>query len=351
MIGEEIDDHKLMYHPERVSKWLKEGDCFPIYVEIGLTNRCNHNCIFCALDWTKQKPVDIEREVMLSALEDMVKGGVKSIMFSGEGEPLLHNDVPLFVQSAKKAGMDVAITTNGVFFDKDKADHCLSALSWIRFSTDAATKETYSRVHGTKVEDFDRLMQNIEYALRKKREGDLPVTIGVQTLILPTNIREINTLAERCKEMGVDNLQIKPYSHHPSSKNDLRVTGEKVKELDESLKGLSDEKFHIHFRRRTIKRIERGCDYQECYGLPFFALIDAKGNVIPCNLYYNNPKFTYGNLHEESFSEIWLGDRRRQVLGKIRKEGVEKCRRGCRLDAINRYLERLKNPTLHDNFI
>ena len=35
----------------------------------------------------------------------------------------------------------------------------------------------------------------------------------------------------------------------------------------------------------------------------------------------------------------------------LKKKGVEGCRKGCRLDAINSYLYRLKNPQAHDNFI
>ena len=44
----DVDNHKLMYHPERVSEWEEKGDCAPIYAEIGPTNTCNHRCGFCS---------------------------------------------------------------------------------------------------------------------------------------------------------------------------------------------------------------------------------------------------------------------------------------------------------------
>ena len=94
-----------------------------------------------------------------------------------------------------------------------------------------------------------------------------------------------------------------------------------------------------------------GIDYSKCYGLPFITLIDAKGNVLPCNLFYNKKEFTYGNLYEQSFNKIWDGEARQRVLEKINKKGTKDCRRGCRLDVVNRYLQRLKNPHPHDNFI
>ncbi len=46
-----MDSHKLIYHPETVSRWLKGENIYPIEMEIGLTNACNHRCIFCAVDY------------------------------------------------------------------------------------------------------------------------------------------------------------------------------------------------------------------------------------------------------------------------------------------------------------
>jgi radical SAM protein with 4Fe4S-binding SPASM domain len=92
-------------------------------------------------------------------------------------------------------------------------------------------------------------------------------------------------------------------------------------------------------------------DYKECHGLPFFTLIDAKGNVLPCNLFYGSPNLTYGNLYKNSFSEIWKSKRRKEVLKKLKEKGVAECRGACRLNPINQYLFQLKNPHPHQNFI
>lgn len=346
-----VDNHKLMFHPERVFEWKKKGDCYPVYVEIGPTNACNHKCVFCALDFLKNEADFIDTEIMLSALKDMADNGVKSIMFAGEGEPLLHKDIGLFTKMAKQYGMDISITTNGVLFSEEKLEQCLPNLSWIRFSVDSGSPENYGLVHGTNNEDFNKLITNLRKAVEFKEKNNLKTTIGVQFLVIPQNINQATKLAETLKEIGVDNLQIKPYSHHPKSNNNLVVNQEEYTQLGEQLKKFNSDKFKILFRESTAKRIIQGITYPRCYGLPFFTLIDAKGNVIPCNLFYNNPKLTYGNLYENSFSEIWQSDKRKQILNEIYQEGSANCRKGCRLDTINRYLDRIANPQLHDNFI
>ena len=137
----EVDNHKLVYHPQRVSEWLQTGDCFPLYVEIGPTNRCNHRCIFCALDYLEHTRKDIDPAVMIRTLIDIGRCGVKSVMFAGEGEPLLHKNICEFIETAKKNGMDVAMSTNGALFGEDILKKTLPHLSWVRYSLDAVPRK------------------------------------------------------------------------------------------------------------------------------------------------------------------------------------------------------------------
>jgi len=346
-----IDFSKILLHPKRVVEWLENGDCYPIYLEIGPTNACNHKCIFCALDWLKKGATYIDKDIMKDNLEEIAGLGIKSLMFAGEGEPLLHKDIGYFTHVAKKAGIDTSITTNGVLLSKRKIEEILPNLSWIRFSIDSGSPENYSLVHGTYSRDFGKLMENIKNAVDYKREHNLAVTIGTQFLVIPQNIGEATNLARRLKEIGVDNLQIKPYSHHPSSINKLDINFSEYNELEESLREFNSDFFKINFRRATAERIFQGPNYDKCYGLPFITVIDSKGDVIPCNLFYNQPEFTYGNLYKNSFQEIWEGEKRKQVIKKLNSLGTKHCRCGCRLDPTNRDLHRIKNPEPHDNFI
>lgn len=346
-----IDSHKLMYHPERVTEWKETGDCYPIYVEVGPTNICNHKCIFCALDFVEHGNHTIDKDIMISALKDMAKHGIKSVMFAGEGEPLLHKDICLFVQKAKEYGMDVSITTNGVLFTKEKIEKYLPYLTWIRFSVDAGSAKTYSEIHKTKKEDFNKLIKNIKVAVEFKRKNKLKTTIGIQFLLIPQNIKEVIKFAKLFKKIRVDNIQIKPYSQHPKSINKFVIKYGDYAYLEEPLKKLNSDKFKVFFRGETMKRIEDKNPYSECFGLPFFALINSKGDIIPCNLFYDSKRFVYGNLYKNNFSEIWNSQQRQRVLKILRRIGCEHCRGGCRLDVINRYLNRIKQPEEHDNFI
>jgi radical SAM protein with 4Fe4S-binding SPASM domain len=347
----DADSHKLIYHPERVARWLATGDCPPIYVEIGLTNRCNHHCIFCALDWLEKKPEFIDADLMKRCLTDMHESGVKSVMFAGEGEPLLHPKAAEIIEHAHKTGLDVALATNGVLFTPDRAERILPCLSWMRVSLDAASPEVHQQVHQGKITDYETIIGNIRAAAEIKQNGHYPVTIGVQLLIIPENITEIEPFTRTLSGCGVDNVQIKPYSQHPMSKNRFAPDPASVLKLEPVVRGFERDGFQVIFRSGTIGRITEERCYDRCYGLPFYTLIEADGSVIPCNLYHENREYTYGNINTESFSEIWDGEQRRAVINRIASDGVTGCREVCRLDPINRYLHALKHPHPHVNFI
>lgn len=351
MVELNLEGHKLMYHPERVAEWAEKGDCPPIYVELGVSSACNHRCVFCALDFTGYQGNAIDTSVLLANLKDMAEFGVKSVMFAGEGEPLAHKDIGLFVEESKRLGMDVAITTNGALFTEDKIKQILPCLSWIRFSVDSGSSENYAKVHGTIHADFEKVMDNIKKCVDHKNKNSLNATIGVQFLVIPHNMGEAVKLAGRLSLIGVDNLQVKPYSHHPLSKNNLVVDMEEYNKIEENLKIYNSPNFKVLFRKATAKRIQEGINYSTCHGLPFFALTDAKGNVIPCNLFYDSDEHAYGNMNDNLFSDIWRSQGRKEVIQKLEAKGCADCRQGCRLDVINRYLARLKNPEAHDNYV
>jgi GTP 3',8-cyclase len=178
------------------------------------------------------------------------------------------------------------------------------------------------------------------------------VTIGTQYLVIPHSINEkdIRGIINRFKEIKPDYLAVKPYSDHPLSPKDLIVDKRDYERLEKIFEEESNNEFKILFRKETARRVIEGNNYPECYGLSFISLIDSKGNVLPCNLFYDRKEFTYGNLYEKNFSEIWIGEKRKNILEKLKTIGTNDCRKGCRCDAGNEYLHRIKNPQAHDNF-
>ncbi len=347
-----MDSHKLIYHPKVVAKWLDGEFVYPVEIEISPSGACNHRCIFCALDYLGYEPYFLDKDIILRDIQAMSKKGLKSVICSGEGEPLLNKNLPDIANGIKACGVDVAMSSNAALFSKDKAKECLGAFSWIRFSVAALEEEAYYTIQQAKKGDLDRVKNNLSDAVEIKKKNNYKVTLGVQCLLMPGNMEQLPYMAKELQKIGVDYLTVKPFSQHLHSGNKYSIDYEALFDLEKEIKSFEKEGFSIYFRANAMKKIHHEKTYSKCLGLPFMTHIDAKGNVWPCVAHIGTEEFKYGNIYEETFQELWEGERRKKVDKKLHSLDINKvCREACRLDEINKYLDELKHPGEHVNFI
>ena len=350
-----IDSHKLMYHVPRVNNWLDGKNIYPIYMETSPAGACNHRCLYCGLDFMKYKPRFYDTPIFRERLTEMGTLGLKSIMFAGEGEPFLHPHMAQIINHTKSAGIDAAVTSNGVLFTKEIADKCLADISWIKISINGATARTYTKIHRGKPDDFDKVMANMRYAADLRRRQNLKTALGMQLLLLPDNKDEAVMLAELAKDIGMDYLVIKPYSQHPQSETTIYkdIKYKDYEYLGEKLEKFDDNNFKVIFRIHAMKKWdEESKPYKKCLSFPFWSYIDSDGNVWGCSMFLGDDRFNYGNIFKQTFKEIWEGPKRKESLDWADENlDISKCRINCRMDEINKYLWDLKNPMEHVNFI
>lgn len=352
-----LDGHKLHYHLKRVTQW-QESDIFPLYVEVSPVGNCNHRCTFCALDYLEYRPTKLSYDMLLRTLSCMAKMGVKSIMYAGEGEPLLHPDMNKILEDTYSKGIDVSITTNGVHLMPSIADIILNTCSWIKISCNAGDGETYSKIHRCDKRDWDKVWENLDYIVKHKCLTGSHTTIGIQAMVLPENIDSLDELTERCRDTAIDYVVFKPYSQHKASKTqeykDLVYTGEYIDKL-KALEAYTTPTFKVQVRYKAIRtwnEQNKNKDYQECLSVPYFwAYIMSTGDVYGCNAFLQDAKFNYGNINAESFQSIWLGEKRKQAREYMKTLDVSQCRKGCRMHNINKFLWDISKPIEHKNFI
>lgn len=350
-----VDSHKLIFHPRRVADWMEGKTVYPILLEVGISGACNHRCVFCCVSHMEHKPTYISTDRLLNQFRDLHKNGLKSVLFAGNGEPTLHRDFERIVNQTKEIGIDVALSTNGVLFTRDKIEACLAALSWIRFSISAGTEETYKKIQCGEDGDLQRVFDNIQYAAEYKKKNQLKTVLGVQIVMTPETAEEIIILAKKVKKLGADLFTVKNVGYTPLSIQYKEVASDVVKGksemMEQQLKELSDENFTAVYRGNRAQAfvIERG--YKECHAAPFYGCIDSDGIVYPCCNLIGVPEMALGNIYKQEFIDIWTGEQRRKVMQKLVDHNLSECVPACRLDRMNEYLQELKYPEEHVNFI
>jgi radical SAM protein with 4Fe4S-binding SPASM domain len=232
----------------------------------------------------------------------------------------------------------------------------LPHLSWVKFSVDAGSAETYARTHAVEPRVFERTLDSIAVAVETRHRRALPVKLGVQYLVLGEDYADLRAAIDVAERLRVDYFVIKPHSVHPQSLAPLDVgySERMLREIEAIVAESADRDVPVIFRKAAMEQALRPrALYGHCYALPFAGYVSSAGDFYTCSVFLGDERFRAGNLYTDSFRDIIEGERRRQVVrfGRHELQLTAECRVNCRMARVNEYLEPLSRDPEHVNFI
>lgn len=357
-----FDGHKMMHHLDKVQAWQNGEHFAPVHIDMGLTKFCNTACIYCyAVVQNMTKGLMIGREALLNYIDDCGRLGVRSLGFIGDGEPTLNPALYDATVRAAELNIDTSMATNGLLIDMDRAHDLLKNMSWIRFNLSAGTPEGFLKVHQSKRDNFEVLIEKIKALVKIKKEYGYQCTLGLQMVLVPECFDQVIAEAKLGAELGVDYFVIKQCSD--SEYKEIGINYEDYQSIEDVLKEAetySNDDYVVQVKWNKIGAAKETPLYKNgfrkydvCYGTPFLLQISGNGKIYPCGPFFNKERFYIGDLHKDSFYELVNSQRYWDVHHDIANSvDVHKdCAIGCRQDYVNKFLWDLKNPPEHINFI
>lgn len=330
-------EHKILGHLPVLNNYLGGADFYaPIQVEIDVTNSCTSDCPWCAgflnRKWSK---AELPAELVHRLIDELAGMGVKSMTWTGGGDPTCHRNWLDFLRHAKERGLENGLITNGVIDVQEAAPLCL----WIRFSVDAATEATYGAQHG-RPHHFSRVLENVRKAANVK-DG---CTIGVAMVTGDGTRDEIVDFARLWNEVPVDYIQYRPLldTHGQAWFSDSQATIDMIRRA-------ADEDSRVQWSEPKYAAMVRGEDgrTKQCHGVFVETAIAADGKVYVCCHLKGRPEYAIGDLHVDSFDAIW-----RRHLENRRFDVTADCPSFCRHLGTNLFVEReVLAERMHVNFI
>ena len=122
----------------------------PAVCDVSVTNVCNATCDFCSFAYDKGLVRDrrwIDAGDFARALPILARRAVRYLGFQG-GEPLLHPSIASMVGDARKAGMRVALITNGWLLPQKIERLAAAGLGTLFVSIDSHSMEEHERNRG-----------------------------------------------------------------------------------------------------------------------------------------------------------------------------------------------------------
>ncbi|MBX3305477.1 MAG: radical SAM protein [Nitrospira sp.] len=310
-----LDSHKLSYHYDRVEAWEVGERIAPVSVDMSLTRACGSMCSFCyAMMQESQVRSSISTQHALNLLDDFAEIGIRSVSLVSDGESTLSKAYVPFIQHAASLGIDVGNATNAWEWGPEKIEQVLPSLTWVRFTVAAGRPESYASImykgpEHTQV--FDRAIGHIRYAIDLKRRKKLPVTLGIQMVLMPHLKDEIIPFAQLGLDLGADYAVIKHCSD--DEQGTLGIDYSRYESLHDLLKqaeAMSNEQTKVIVKWTKIKDGDKP-SYQRFYGPQFLLQISGSGLVAPSGMFFNArySKLHIGNFTEERFTDIWKSTR------------------------------------------
>ena len=314
-----LDGTKIGWHQDRIQAWERGERIAPITIDMALTRACNYACNFCYAILQENDRQVIKKDVIINFLDDCAEIGVKGISLVSDGESTIS---PVFVDTVvhgSKNGISMAVGTNGFIFNRTKLEEILPHLTYLRINISAGERHRYAEIMGVKEEYFDRVCQNIRDMVDIKKKNNLPVTIGMQMVLMPEYADQVLPLARLGKELRPDYLIIKHCSDNEDGHLGVNYAGySSLYDTLQEAELLSDESYLVKIKWSKIQA-EGTRSYQRCYGPPFLIQLSGSGLVAPCGMLFNEKykKFHMGNIVETRFKDIFNSDRYWDVMNYL----------------------------------
>jgi len=333
--GDPFNPHKILNHFDRISAFVRGELVYPITVEIDPTNVCNHRCKWCvSIEAHTGEVLEVDRFATL--IGELKQSDVKSIVLKGGGEPTTHTHFIEMLDIVRNAGLGVGLITNGSMPRRGSREKIVEACQWVRVSLDAATPQTHREIHGTS--DFTRILQNVEYLTTSATD----TMVGLNFVAEPRNHHEIVDFARLGKRIGAAYVTIRCVFDPTNPLSDEMRAAMRSSAL--AAKAIEDDKFRVFLGNFTDRYLNadatQAFPYQRCLGPNLIGIVGGDGEVYACCFLRGNKKFSFGNVNNQSFSDIWKGDKRQQVMQSVyRGDCGRVCAGGMTANRYNTYNE------------
>lgn len=348
---------KLFGHLDRVAEIReRRATSAPVNVEIDLSNRCSLGCEWCHFSFTHTrgplankvpKPPDsvpggdlMDTALAFSIIRQLAEAGVRSLTFTGGGEPTLHPDFDDIVEFASLFDLALGIYTHGGHIDEDRALLLKQAMTFVYVSLDAADRDDYKRAKG--VDRFNRACDGIRLLVA----ADGPATIGVGYLVTESNYKKVTEAARLVDELGADYLQCRPtirFTHeHPD------VPSENTSWVSDAIRELNKARYALPNVDADTDRFRmyqnwQGHGYDTCWWTTLQSCITPNGKVWACVNKREHAAAEIGDLSAETFATVWA----RHMALPVESD----CRVMCRGHIPNLALDELVPVMPHGAFI
>ncbi len=327
---------------------------------------CNLNCKNCTYKQNKSKQKDKGKKRLMSMevynlIIESLKGlDVKSIIFTGGGEPVMNPLWLEFMRRAKNEGFDIGLYTNGSLLKKRDIKQLLEINpTFIRVSLNAGTPKTHSDMCGYSQKEskiFKRITENIITLGKTKKRLNDSTTIGIGYIMSEKNHKELDKISDLLINMqkeageGIDYVAFGPEVYYFDKNLDVvtkqpnaKIFAGILKRLEKIVrKKFNPNKMAVLINEEGFKQLSQPYKNITNIANPWSTSFDYDGRVYITSERNGMKGFSIGNIKLATLKEIWNVNKRKELMKKM-ESGKIKALQNYKLKSLNELLHKIKN--------
>lgn len=202
----------------RLAAWASGIPSPPLRLLMGITHRCNLECLFCNVQtkvrMEKSEMAELSLNQWLRIVEEAQRMGVKEWWCSGIGEPLFFREklASIFIRiKSLDPSSFCHLTTSGILFTPEIIKTFVGiGMDEVNFSVDAPDRETYEFLRNKKGA-YEQVITNLRLfkKTKEKLNSDYP-TISFTLVLTSRNHFLLREMVDLACELGVTKITINP---------------------------------------------------------------------------------------------------------------------------------------------
>jgi MoaA/NifB/PqqE/SkfB family radical SAM enzyme len=202
-------------------------------------------------------------------LDQARKCGAMSVKFNWRGESTLHKDLGECIKYAHDLGyVDIMLNTNGTLIGLyELISYQINGLTKLIISVDSFNPDTYCKIHGCTVKDYNTMITNLNYLC------DMYNAKGLKYKVILNY--HVNTLNEKETEQAIFHLYYDKYSMFKLNKK--YTMNREGQDISIKQKKRKRKSYCPHMKRRLT--------------------VASNGKIFPCCVAYNEPSDLFCLYH------------------------------------------------------
>lgn len=289
------------YLARLLSKPIQWG--VPFNISIEPTTNCNLGCPECPSGLKAfTRPTGNLNYDFYKRTIDEVGNNLVYLYFYFQGEPYMHPRFTELVKYAAAKNIYTVTSTNAHFLTPRKARETVeSGLDRILISIDGTTQETYEQYRvGGSLQKVIEGTKNLVAA--RNAMGSKTPYIALQFLVVKPNEHQVNEVLELGKQLGVDEVKLKTAQVY-----DYKNGHELIPDNTQYSRYKKNSNGTYTIKNELLNH---------CWKLWHSCVITWDGKIVPC-CFDKDAQHRLGDLHSNSFKQIWESDLYRSFRSRI----------------------------------